>query len=86
MGIPKNMMVLSFLNRVLTSLRYQSGYCGYEGSQRYHYGRSLLFVAPKFRLQKKLFFFACSRVVNFSGGQYGSEKPCVEGVLGKKIF
>ena len=37
-------------------------------------------------LQKKLFFFACSRVGHCSGGQCGSEKSCGEGVLAKKNF
>ena len=32
------------------------------------------------------FIFACSRVGNGSGRQYGSEKSCGEGVLAKKIF
>ena len=34
-----NMQVLSFLSRFLTTLRYQNGYYGCGGSQRYHYGR-----------------------------------------------
>ena len=37
-------------------------------------------------LQKKLFFFACSRVGHCFGGQYGSEKSYGEGVLAKKNF
>ena len=56
MGILGNMKVLPFLSCVLTSLRYQNGYYGCGGSQRYHYGRcamlKLIFVAPKFRLRR----------------------------------
>ena len=56
MEIFGNMQVLPFLSCVLTSLRYQNGYCGCRGSQRYHYGRcamlKLIFVAPKFRLRR----------------------------------
>ena len=41
----------------------------------------------KSRFAKNNFFiFACSRVGHYSGGQYGSEKPCGEGVLAKNIF
>ena len=46
-----NMQFLSSCSRVLTSLRYQYGYCGCRGSQWYHYWRcamlKLVFVAPK---------------------------------------
>ena len=56
MEIFGNMQVLPFLSCVLTSLRYQNGYYGCGGSQRYHYGRcamlKLPFVAPKFRLRR----------------------------------
>ena len=41
-----NMQVLPFLSRFLTSLRYQNGYYGCRGSQRYHYGRFVLFKRP----------------------------------------
>ena len=55
MGILGNMQVLPFLSCVLTALRYQNGYYGCGGSQRYHCGRcailKLIFVAPKFRLR-----------------------------------
>ena len=40
----------------------------------------------RFAIKKLFFFFACSRVGHHSGGQYGSEKSCGEGVLAKKIF
>ena len=44
------------LRRVLTSFRYQNSYCGYRGSQKYHYGRyavlKLIFIAPKFSLRR----------------------------------
>ena len=40
----------------------------------------------KLRFAKNIFIFACSRVGYCSGGQYGSEKPCGEGVLAKKSF
>ena len=57
MEILGNVQLLSSCNRVLTSLRYQDGYCGYGGSWRYHYGmfavHKLPFVAPKFRLRSK---------------------------------
>ena len=54
-----NMQVLSFLSRFLTSLgslRYQNGYYGCGGSQRYHYGRCAMlkcpFVSTKVRLRR----------------------------------
>ena len=56
MEILGNMQILSSCSRVLTSLRCQDGYCGCEGSQRYHYWRcamlKLIFVEPKFRLRR----------------------------------
>ena len=39
-----------------STLRYQNGYCGCGGNQRYHFGRcamlKLVFVAPRFRLRQ----------------------------------
>ena len=50
-----NMQVLSFLSRFLTSRRYQNGYYGCGGNQRYHYGRYAVlkrhFVSTKVRLR-----------------------------------
>ena len=41
----------------------------------------------KLLFAKKYFFIlACSRDGNVSGGQYGPEKPCGEGVLDKIFF
>ena len=70
------MQVLSFLSCVLTSLGYQSGYCGCSGSQRYHYGRwamQLIFVAREFRLHR----------VQKRGKKEQKMKNCV---LQKKLF
>ena len=57
MEIFGNMQVLSFLSRVMISLRYQNGYCACGGGQQYYYGifavHKLPFVAPKFRLPLK---------------------------------
>ena len=77
MGILGNMQLLSSCSRVLTSLRYQNGYYGCGGSQRYHYGRcamlKLIFVVPKFRLRR----------VQNRGKKEQKKKNCV---LQKKTF
>ena len=41
-----NMHVLSFRSRLLTPLRYQNGYYGCGGSQRYYYGRCAVLKRP----------------------------------------
>ena len=77
MGIFWNMKVLTILSRVLTSLRYQNGYCGCRESQRYDYGScamiKLPLVAPKFRLRR----------VQKKGKKEQKMKNCV---LQKKTF
>ena len=87
MGILGNMKVLTLLSRILTCVNCVM--------------LKLIFVEHNFRLlqvqkkkkggkrakNKKLrFVLACSRVGNVSGGQYGPEKLCGEGVLAKIVF